>query len=370
MRIPSFLSLLAFRRGAWPLAVLTVVCLNSCSSGGSQTATLPLPVGHYEGSISYQGTDRRVALDLREASPGKLEADLHFPEEAGSSFAAANVRYKEPQLQFEQQGSGSNMSVTAIREGDFLRGVFTLDSLKAEFVWARRGQAAPRAYQAQAFAVRAAGRTERLTVFVPADTAVRHSAVVLLAAGPAAAPALARADMLARQGILTVLVPFAQPPADADSAALQRVAAILQALRKEPSVDSMQVGLWLRGAGAGALVAAAGLAQPAATFVLLENVPATTAAATKPFQQLSRQRIPVLAYYAAADTSLNARESARRLRSAVGARRGSLVRVFPQATADFIVPGRLTAEGKWTWPQPAPEFTEGVAGWLRQRRAR
>ncbi|WP_157807530.1 hypothetical protein [Hymenobacter chitinivorans] len=356
----------ALRFGAWLLPGMVLGVVSSCSSGGERATTLPLPTGHYEGPISYQGTDLRVALDLREVAPGQLEADLHFPELEGMSFAAANLRYKEPQLMFEQPGQASRAAVTAIREGDFLRGVFTLDSIKAEFVWVRRGQAAPRSYQPQAWAFQAAGKAQRLTLLVPADTVSRHPAVALLADETSAAAAQARADLLARQGFVTVVVPTAKVP-EGDSTSIRSVAAVFQALRHQASVDSTRVGLWLRGPGARELVLATGLTQPAASFVVLENVAVASGEEAKPFQQVSRLRIPVLALYAAADTSLDVRGSTRRLRAAVGSRRGSTVRTFPQANADFVVPGRVNSEGKWLWPQPAPGFAEGLTSWLQQR---
>ncbi|MCB2376233.1 hypothetical protein LGH70_01475 [Hymenobacter sp. BT635] len=357
---------LPFQRCSWLVCGLMAGMWSACSSGGGQTTTLPLPTGHYEGPISYQGAELRVALDLREESPGKLSADLHFPEIAGLSFAAANVRYKEPQLMFEQPGQPSAIAVNAIREGDFLRGVFTLDSVKTEFVWVRRGQAAARVYQEKAFAFQLQGQSQRLTLLVPTDTSSRHPVVALLADAASAGSAATRADLLARQGFLAVVVPLTAPVSETDSAALYRAVAVVQALRKEPSADSTQIGLWLRGSSAAALVGAAGLAQPKAAFVVLENVPAASTVQARPFLQVSRQ-LPVLALYAAADTSLNVRESSRRLRTALGGRRGSMVRTFPQANADFIVPGRLSADGKWTWPQPAPNFVEGLTTWLRQR---
>ncbi|UOQ72543.1 hypothetical protein [Hymenobacter cellulosilyticus] len=359
----------ARRCGALLPSAALALLLGGCSSGGGREATtLPLPTGHYEGPISYQGTDLRVALDLREVSPGKLEADMTFPELPGLSFAATNLRYKEPQLMFEQPGQLSKASVNAIREGDFLRGLFTLDSIKTEFVWVRRGQAAPRAYQEKAVSWQANGRTQSLTLLIPADTVTRHSAVALLADAGSAASAAARADLLARQGFLTVVVPTSTVP-EGDSTVIRSVAATFQALRKHPAVDSTQVGLWLRGANAVRVIETIGLTEPAPSFVLLENVEATSAAEAKPFQQLSRLRIPALALYAANDTSLNARDSAKRLRLAVGARQGSQVRVISQANADFIVPGRLSSDGKWTWTQPAPGFVDDLTSWLRQRKA-
>lgn len=352
-----------------PVAAL-VLLLSGCSSGGEKATTLPPPTGHYEGPISYQGTDLRVALDLREVAPGQLEADVSFPELPGLSFAATNLRYKEPQLVFEQPGQTSKVSVNAIREGDFLRGIFTLDSIKAEFVWVRRGQAGARAYQQKVFPAPANGQTPQLTLLIPADTITRHPTVALLADEASAAAAAARADLLARQGFLAVVVPTAKVP-EGDSTTIRRVAATFQALRKHPAVDSTQVGLWLRGPGAAELVLVTGLLEPAASFVILENVAVTSAEEAKPFQQVSRLKIPLLALYAAADTSLNVQASAKRLRLAVGTRRGSAqVRIIPQATADFIIPGRLSPEGKWTWPQPAPDFVEGLTSWLHQRSAR
>ncbi|TGE21867.1 hypothetical protein E5K00_16515 [Hymenobacter aquaticus] len=369
MRISPLVAFRLFPRHSWLLCGLAAGLLSGCSSEGTQTTTLPLPVGHYEGPISYQGTEVRVALDLREEAPGKLAADLHFPALGGLSFAAANVRYQEPQLMLEQPGTASKIAVHAIREGDFLRGVFTLDSIKAEFVWVRRGQAAPRAYQQKPLALQANGRARRLLLLIPTDTLSRHPAVALVADAASAATAAARADLLARQGFLAVVVPVGTVP-EGDSTELRNVAATFQALRRHAAVDSARVGLWLRGPNAVRVVETVGLMTPAPGFMVLENVEATAAAEAQPFQQLSKLRIPTLALYAANDTSLNARDSARRLRAAVGARGGSQVRVIPQATADFLVPGRLSPDGKWTWPQPAPGFAETLLPWLRQRAAR
>ncbi|SHK28281.1 hypothetical protein SAMN02746009_00618 [Hymenobacter psychrotolerans DSM 18569] len=335
--------------------------LLGCSPDSGQQATVALPTGHYEGTVAYQGTELTASLDLREVSPGRLEADMRFPQEEGLSFAAENPRYSEPQLLLS--GPDGGISVSAIREGDFLRGVFTLDSIKADFVWVRRGKAQPRAYQSKPLPAPAGTALPALTLLIPQDTLGRHPAVALFA-GPATQPAARRrAAQLAGQGFVTTVVALPQVALPADSAMLQMAAQVLQALRREATVDTMRVGMWA-GGNAASVVPAAVLARPKAAFVVLENVSVSSMEEARPFQMLGRQRIPVLGLYAA-DTSLNVKDSARRLRNAAGRQRSTQVRIFPQADARFLLPGQISPDGKWTWPASAPGYVQAISEWLK-----
>lgn len=342
-----------------------VLLLSGCSLDSGQKAVVSLPTGHYEGPISYQGTELLAVLDLRESKPGQLEADLHFPELEGLDFAAANLSYSEPQLRFEEPMQPDGIQITAIREGDFLRGVFTLDSVRADFVWVRRGQPEPRSYQEQQLQPSAAVGAKPLTVLVPNDTATQHAAIALFADSAHQAAATARANQLTRQGFVTTVVmvrPSAELP---DSALLRTAAAVLLALRRAPTTDTTQIGLWTNGAVATSVLPAATLVTPRAAFVVVENVPVTSVEQAKPLQGLTRQRVPVLGLYAAADTSLNVRESTRRLRNALGFRRNTLIQTFPKANTNFRVPGGLTEEGKWSWPRPASGYVKAVQDWRK-----
>ncbi len=349
---------------ARPLAVAApMALLLSCSLDSGKTAAVVLPTGHYEGTVAYQGTELETVLELRETSPGQLEADMLFPQEAGLSFAVQDPRYKEPQLLFEQGGVPGSISVSAVREGDFLRGVFALDSVKADFVWVRRGKAAPRPYQTTTVQLPASQLA--LTLLVPDDTTTaRHPAVALFADDTHQAAAQHRADQLARQGFVTTVVAVAAG-SPADSVALRAAVAVLQALRRNSAVDTLRVGVWARGASAAVAVPAATLVKPRAAFLVLENVSLASMEDTRPLLALSRRRVPVLGLYAAADTSLNAKESARRLRNAVGYQRANKVRVFPGANARFVVPGRSSPDGKWTWPTAAPGYLKAIDDWLK-----
>ena len=323
---------------------------------------MALPSGHYEGTVAYQGTELAAALDLREVSPGQLEADVHFPQNEGLSFPAENLRYTEPQLLLDSPAGGT--SISAIREGDFLRGVVALDSIKADFVWVRRGKALPRAYQTKQLPAVAALSLPALTLLIPQDTLASHPAVALFAA-PAAQPAARlRAAQLASQGFVATVVALPQALPPADSAMLQSAVQVLRALRRAPAVDTMRVGLWARGTAA-AVVPAAALARPKAAFVVLEIVSIASREEARPFQLLSRQKIPVLGLYAAADTSLDAKDSARRLRNAARGQRGTQIRLFPKADARFLLPGQGSADGKWTWPAAAPGYIQAIADWLK-----
>lgn len=349
------------RRAAWWPAWAWL--LTACTLDAEKKAPAALPTGHYEGQVSYQGTELRTVLDLREARPGQLEADVHFPDVPDLDFSAANLIYTEPQLRFDEGLPAGGIDVTAVQEGDFLRGIFTIDSIRADFVWVRRGQPEARSYQQKQLAAQPRLGTPALTLLVPNDTVSQHSAVALFTDAAHQGATTARATQLAGQGFLATVITVA-PTALPDSATLRTVAGVLLALRRAPATDTSRIGLWVGGNIAAAVAPAATLLKPAAAFVVLENVPVASSEAAKPFQVLGRQRIPVLALYAAADTSFNMAASTSRLRTAIGTRRSTL-RTFPKADANFRVPGSLNSDGKWTWPQPASGYVEAIRQWRK-----
>ncbi|MFD2787717.1 dienelactone hydrolase family protein [Hymenobacter rubripertinctus] len=350
----------------WSPLLAGALLLSACSgNGGSEAATaLPLPTGHYEGPISYQGTELRVALELRETRPGQLTAAVSFPQVPGLEFDAATARYRAPQLVLEQHpDQAGSITIQAVREGDFLRGVLSWDSVQADFVWVRRGEAAAPGYRETTLAV----GTQRLRLLLPDDTLARHPALALLMPPAATAAAARRATYLARHGIAALLVPVAAPAAGPpDSLAWQGAVAALAGLRRQAAVDSGRVGYWGRGPGCQQVAGAAGQ-RPHPSFVVLEAAPVATREAAQPYQVLNRLRIPALAYYAGLDTTVQAAVSARRLRPALGYRRGTEIRTIPQATAGFLRPARTGPDGQWQWPQPAPEYWTGLVDWLKER---
>ncbi|UYZ62845.1 hypothetical protein [Hymenobacter weizhouensis] len=368
MKFVSYAGRAASWPGLWGLirigAGVGGVLLAGCSPDASRDKpAVALPTGHYEGPVTYQGTELRVALDLRETQPGQLTATISFPQLPGLEIAATDVRYQEPQLRLAQEpGQAGGVSVQAIREGDFLRGAFAWDSIRTDFVWVRRGPAPELGFREQPLTLQLPGGAQTAALLIPDDTLTRHPAVAFLPTGVAAARQ--RAVYLARRGFATLLLPG--PVVAADSAAAHLTAAALAGLRQHPAVDSARVGVWVRGALAAQVATAAAQAQPAAAFVLLEGAPANTPAEAQPFQVLARRRVPVLGLYAGLDTTVRLRESSRRLRSAVGYRRHTQVRTFSRATADFLQPGHIGPNGQWQWPQPAPGYWEGLEAWLRQ----
>ncbi|GGE97928.1 dienelactone hydrolase family protein [Hymenobacter cavernae] len=360
MRLSQFPCLpLLPRVAGWLLPCLLVV--EGCSSG--ERSAGPLPTGHYEGPVTYQGTEQRVVLDLREDATGRLEGDLQFANKEGLGFPAANLRYNAPMLHFERQaGAPDNMIVEAIREGDFWRGTLTTDSAQAELLLVRRGKADPRPYGTQGLTIRYGTQNMRSTLRLPDDTVRRHPAVVLL---PDSATNLNQvADLLARQGFATLIT---QPaPTTPDSAAGQMAQAALATLRATPSVDTTHVGLWVTGKNAPRALALATRGKASPAFVVVQAVPVSSAEAQQPFRALARQRIPVLALYGGNDTTVDVRESSRRLRSALGGR-AATVRVYPNANHNLALPGGTRADGKWEWSRPATGYVEDLLAWLRAR---
>lgn len=343
------------------LGLMGGACLTGCAATDSteQTAAVPLPTGHYEGAISYQGTELRVALELRETSPGRLQADLYFPEQPALAFAAARVSYRAPQLRLEL-GEATGITVQAVREGDFLRGVLNWQGVRSDFVWVRRGAAIARSFREQQV-TGSGSRNQRL--LLPDDTVAHHPALLLVATPATAAAAAIRATYLARQGFATLVLDV--PEILPDSVVARTTAAALGRLRRQTGIDSSRVGYWGSGAGAATVAAAAGQApQPA--FAVLESVPVATEAAAAPYRVFSQKRIPTLVFYAGLDTITLVAPSVRRLRAALGPRQAT-VRLIPDVTPDFLRPGRTLPDGQWQWPQPAPAYWEDLPAWLRQR---
>ncbi|ALD20005.1 hypothetical protein AM218_00655 [Hymenobacter sp. DG25A] len=346
--------------------VVSCLLLAACS-GKSGKPVLPLPTGHFEGPVTIQGTELRAALDLREVAPGRLQAELSFPAVPGMEVPLNEVHYAEPQLQFEQQGGfPGHVTVNAIREGDFLRGAFLLDSLRAEFVWVRRGPAEPRQYQEQAVRLIAGSQRQVATLYLPEDTVSRHPVMVVLPDSATTAGGPARAAWLARKGVASLLLaPAASKIEPTDSSARQWVEAAFATLRTTPRIDTARVALWVRGTAAAQIIKTIARQRPAA--VILEAIPLASAAEAQPYKALTRQRIPALGLYAGADPAVDARQSARRLRNAIGYGRGNAVQVYPRANAYFLLPGSTNTAGLWSWPHFAPGYVQDVEQWLQQQ---
>ncbi|MBX0291264.1 hypothetical protein K3G63_12495 [Hymenobacter sp. HSC-4F20] len=361
VRSISAVALLVVWGAAW-------VPLASCSreAAEEEKAHVPLPTGHYEGPVSYQGAELRVSLELEETASGQLQADISFPQVPGLEFEPARVSYQEPQLRLEQQLSPpGGISIQAVREGDFLRGVLSFDSVRADFVWVRRGPARSRGFREVTIPLRYGRQAQVGRLRLPEDTLPQHAALVLLAAPATRAAAETRAAYLARHGFVTLVAAAPVPTGPTDSVAYAITRAALTALRRQTLVDSARVGCWVRGTLA-PLVSAAASRPPIAAFVVLEAAPAATRDQAAAYQPLSRGSVPTLALYAGQDTSVQAGESARHLRRTLGHQAGSQVRVYPQATAEFIQPGQPTPEGQWQWPKPAVGYWDELTEWLRR----
>ncbi|QIX61134.1 hypothetical protein HER32_08055 [Hymenobacter sp. BT18] len=333
--------------------------LTACGSAGqsAEEKTLP-PTGHYEGAVGLPGTGVRVGLELRRTRAGELQAELMVPGTPVTTIPMGTVRYQAPQLQISQIGGfPGTLSISALREGDFLRGVLQLDSIRGEFVWVRRGEAAPRPFREQAVRLPGLGVA---TLYLPVDTLATHPVVVSWA--PTTSPNLDRVMRLGKAGWATLLL--APAAAGTDSVVARQTVVALRWLRGRPEADTTRLGVWT--VGSTAAEAAVGASQGKAAFLVVEQAALTEETMLAPFRQLARLRIPVFGLYAGRDTALNVRESSQRLRRALGGRRGMQVRVFAQAKPNFLVPGNTAADGQWQWPRPTPGFWEGLERWLKQ----
>ncbi|SHI72136.1 Alpha/beta hydrolase family protein [Hymenobacter daecheongensis DSM 21074] len=278
--------------------LLGAALLAACSPDSGPKA-LPPPTGHFEGRVTYQGADLRTTLDLRETRPGQLQADLRFPDLQGLGFPAENLTFKSPQLRFERQpgAKAGNLVVEAIREGDFLRGLLTTDSVKADLLLVRRGKPDPRPYRETPVRFRSGPLTLAGTLLIPtADTLRRHPAVVLLhsSASPHQRALRAYADLLARHGFAALLYDrrdAARPPAIPSPPELAEDAlAAVQALKRNAAVDSVHIGLWGIGQGGHVAALAAGGPGKKVAFVVAVSGPGVPLATATRFQAMAALR--------------------------------------------------------------------------------
>lgn len=262
-RATSLYSVLSAKLIHWWLPFLLVSLLGGCSTDGREAANLPPPTGHFEGPITYQGTELRATLDLREVKPGQLQGEVRLADRQNLSLPAQQITYQHPRLTVRwATGATSDFVLNLTREGDFLKGKFTADSTEAEILMVRRGDAELLPYLEQPLRVRSGGRMLPATVLMPDDTLQVHPAVVLLQNAPQRASLAMHilTDLLARRGVVVMLV--AGRPATAatgvspDSLAADVLVAA-RALKRVAGVDTTQIGLVGSGTGATALALAA-----------------------------------------------------------------------------------------------------------------
>ena len=336
--------------GCQHLLALALLALAACQPPREAAPDSQPPVGHYEGSLGAPGQPAlRAALDIRHPRPGPYEAEFTAPGAGALSFVADTLQFANGRLRLARPARpGQVLALT--REGDFWRGSFALDSLRAPLILVRRGPPNPSAYR-----VAAVAEPGPAWLFAPADTGTAGPALALLPDAATAPAAALWADALAREGIIVLVLPAAASAAA--PAELARVRAALRLLRGTAGADTASVGLWAAGAraeGVAQLLAAAD--GPRAAFFIAQNAVLGPAARTA-VRELGRRKLPVL--------GLAGGEAAARrvsdLREALGGgRHGPAGRAYRSAGPDLLVLGSLG-------PRFGPGLPADVVEWLRSR---
>lgn len=252
---------------------------------------MPPPTGHFEGPITYQGTELRASLDLREVGPGKLQGEVQLADRQNLRLPAQQITYQHPRLTVQwATGETTDFTVSITREGDFLKGKFKADTVEVEVevevLLVRRGEAEPLPYREQPLRFASGSSTLTGRLLVPDDTLAAHPAVVVLQNAPQRTTPSVQllTELLARQGF-TVLIIAGQPstaaPIPPDSLATHVLAAA-RALGHVAGVDSSRVGLAGSGSNATVLALAAGKddkGSSAIRFIIALSAPGTSNAA-------------------------------------------------------------------------------------------
>ncbi|GAC1372023.1 MAG: hypothetical protein NVSMB30_12320 [Hymenobacter sp.] len=310
------------------------------------TAATPPPVGHYEGSLGTGPAQVRAALDIRHPSPGHYEAELTVPGVPALSFVADTVLFGNNELRLRRPAR-PGQALSLVLDGDFWRGSLALDSTKSPLILVKRGAPTPSAYRVE----EVPQGTGSAWLFTPSDTGTPGPALALFPDAETAPTAALWADALAREGIIVLVLPVADSvTAPAETPRLQRA---LRLLRGTAGADTANVGAWAAGWRAAALAeAVSGAGRPRTAFLIAQNAEIDAAARTA-FRELRQRKLPVLGLY-----SGSAAQRAGALRSALGGRRGTTVRVYRATGPDLLVPGGLS-------PHFGPGLPADVVEWLR-----
>lgn len=316
-----------------------------------------VPVGRYEGTLSYHGAELPVVLHLsQDSSSHGVQVLLRAPDAPIYSRLFDSVAYQAPALTARLPG-GSRLLLR--EEPNFLTGAVWLhDTLRAELVAVRRGPADPASYAV----ARQSGPVGELPTlsFVPLDTVQRRPALLLWCAPGSLGAAYGWADWLVRQGMVVTVAPAGALP---DSAAAFQLRANLGRLRDygAAGVDSARVSVWaMGGAGRAALLAAAdapmqGLLVQGTAFGPADQAWLRPRGRRAP-------RLPVLGLYGALDTTVSVAVSSQQLRKAVAGRPKSGVKVYEGANGALLLPA--PADSVRRWPQPPADLAPSLWQWL------
>lgn len=323
----------------FPLVLLVLLCAGACSQQReAATVAAPLSTGHFEGLVELPrgpAASFRLALELRQPRAGRYEAEVLAPDQPSLNFVADTVDFQQETLRLTRPGRpGQRLRLT--REGNFWRGTLTLDSAQVPVLLVRRGDPAPATYRVRRLAAGAGLGTGAL-LFAPADEATPGPALALLPAAAHTNLAPQWADVLARAGVIVLLLPA---PADTTATELPLTQAAGRWLRATPGADTARLGLWATAGRAGRLLPA--LSSPTGPTGPTIGPPAFVVV-----QRLIgvRELRPALRKLTATGAVLGLEEqgqpSARRnsaaLRAALGQRGQTQVRVVPAAAAGTAV---------------------------------
>jgi dienelactone hydrolase len=91
-----------------------------------------------------------------------------------------------------------------------------------------------------------------------------------------------------------------------------------------------------------------------------------------PLEAWQQVRVPALLLYGSADELFDAPQSAALLQNVVGNRPGTVIRVYPHADHELMLPPgvRPDTHGQWAWPTPAPGFLPEMLAWMKRQAER
>jgi hypothetical protein len=101
---------------------------------------LPVPAGHWEGTVTTAVGELPIAIDLDKNGKGELVAAYSQPSQGIEGIPLSNVAFEDGRVYMELRGSGGG-KLTATVTGTSMNGMFSVQQGTAPFVLVRTGDA-------------------------------------------------------------------------------------------------------------------------------------------------------------------------------------------------------------------------------------
>ena len=104
------------------------------------TASVPSPVGDWEGKLDTGNGSLRVVVHISQTADGKLTGTLDSPDQGATGIAISSITYEEPDLRFEIERFGSSFDGKMSKDGSEIVGSWKQGSASLPLTFKRHSK--------------------------------------------------------------------------------------------------------------------------------------------------------------------------------------------------------------------------------------